>query len=147
HGLGVRQVADEARLVPDPSRSLKQGAIAPFKKALPRELEAYARSMGVDLHAPWAELPARARDEILHGDGDSFAGVLALVERKARTRSRTRDEDADEDDDASNDRFRLEAACDACHGSRLRPEALAVRIGGRSIAQLSALPVRTLASE
>jgi excinuclease ABC subunit A len=144
HGLGVRTVADVARLVPDERLSLKQGALAPFKKALPREIESYARSMGVDLYAPWASLPARARDELLHGDGDAFPGALALLERKARVRARSRDEDDEEDDDGLTERFRIEAPCDGCHGRRLRPEALAIRLAGKNIAELSGGSIRDL---
>jgi excinuclease ABC subunit A len=147
HGLGVRTVADVERLVPDGRLSLKQGALAPFKKALPREIEAYARGMGVDLYAPWDSLPERARDEILHGDGDTFPGALALLERKARARARSRDDDEDEEDDTLTERFRVETPCDACRGTRLRPEALAVKLGGRSIAELSARSIRQLAGD
>lgn len=147
HGLGVRTVADEARLVPDPSLSIKQGALAPFKKALPREVEQYCRAMGVDMYAPWSALPQRARDEILHGDGDSFAGALALLERRARARARQRDEEDDDESEALNERFRREAECDVCKGARLRPEALAITIGGKNIVQLSARPLRALADD
>ena len=147
HGLGVRAVADLERLVPDPRLSLKQGAIAPFKKGIPREIEAYARAMGVDLYAPWSSLPERARDEILHGDGDSFTGALALLEHKARARARSRDEEEDEDDEVIGDRFRLEAPCDACRGTRLRLEALAIKLDGRNIAELSARSIRQLAGD
>ena len=114
HGLGVRTMADVARMVPDAKLSLRGGALAPFKKQLPREIEAYARSMGVDLHAAWRDLPARARDELLHGDGDSFPGALALLERRARVRARSRDDDDDGDGDdtgsAVTERFRRRGA-------------------------------------
>lgn len=147
HGLGVRTLADVDRLVSDPELSLAQGALAPFKKSLPRELETYARTMGVDLHAPWKTLPERARDEILHGDGDTFPGVLALLERKARTRARSRDEEDEGEEDTVAERFRVSAPCDVCRGTRLRPEALAVRLNGKHIAELSSRSVRQLLDE
>jgi excinuclease ABC subunit A len=143
HGLGVRSVADLARLVPDETKTIRGGALASFKKSqLPRELERYARSMGVDLDAPWSALPERARDEILYGDGDEFVGVLSLLERRNRVGARA---DDDDDDDVDPDaRWRREAPCDACGGQRLRPEALAVKLGGVNIAALSAMRVRPL---
>lgn len=143
HGLGVRSVADLAKLVPDTGKSIRGGALAGFKKgSLPRELERYARALGVDLDAPWGELPERARDEILYGDGDAYPGVLALLERRSRAGGR---EDEDEVEvDETDARWRKEASCDACQGLRLCPEALAVKLGGRNIAELSAMRVRAL---
>jgi excinuclease ABC subunit A len=145
-GLGVREVADLPRLVPDPSLSLSGGALAPWKKALPRELETYARGIGVDLYAPWQSLPARARDEILYGDGDAWPGILSLLDRKNRVQSRTRgrDEELDEDNEEAEIRGTTEAPCDACKGTRLRPEALSVRLAGKTVADLSALSLRDL---
>ncbi len=144
HGLGVRQVADLARLVPDPGLSLRQGAFAPWKKAgLPREVEAYARGIGIDLYAPWESLAPRARDELLYGDGDAYPGVLALLERRGKARARAKDDDDDDEPDIEL-RAAVQAPCDACGGARLRPEALAVKLGGRSIAEVSALAVRDL---
>ncbi len=143
HGLGVRSVADLARLVPDATKSIRGGALASFKRSqLPRELDRYARSMGVDLDEPWQTLPERARDEILYGDGDEFVGVLGLLERRNRVGARG---DDDDDDDVDPDaRWRREAPCDACGGLRLCPEALAVTLGGVNIAALSAMRVRPL---
>ncbi len=147
HGLGVRTLADVDKMVPDPTLPLVRGALAPFKRALPREIEQYARSMGVDLYAPWNELPPRARDEILHGDGDTFPGALALLDQRARARARSRDEEEDDDEASVADRFRIEAPCDACKGTRLRAEALAITLDGRNIAQLSARSIRQLAGD
>ncbi len=146
-GIGVREVADLARLVPDPSLSLKEGALAPWRKGtIPRELESYARGIGIDLYAPWESLPARARDEILYGDGDSYPGVLSLLERKNRVAGRGRGRDDDDETDADEEDIRgtTEAPCDACRGTRLRPEALSVRLAGRTIAEVSRLTVREL---
>jgi excinuclease ABC subunit A len=147
HGLGVRTLADVDKMVPDPSLSLKQGALTPFKRALPREIETYARTMGVDLYAPWEQLPARARDEILHGDGDTFPGALVLLEQKARAKARSRDDEDEDDDSNLTDRFRIEAPCDACKGLRLRPEALAITLEGKNIAQISARSIRQLSGD
>jgi excinuclease ABC subunit A len=148
HGLGVRTVADRERLVPDPSKSLRAGALVSFKKTLPREIEQWARSMGVDLDAPYASLPERAKDELFYGDGDRFVGVLSLIEREAKSRARAKDDEGD--DEASEgfvERFRFEAPCDVCHGKRLRPEALCVKVGGMDIHELMQRPVRQLARD
>ncbi len=143
HGLGVREIADLGRLIPDPGLSLRQGAVAPWRKTgLPSEVEAYTRGVGIDLYAPWETLPARARDEMIYGDGDDYPGVLALLERRGKARARARDEDEDEDDDDL--RMASQAPCDACKGARLRPEALAVLLGGKSIADVARMPVREL---
>ncbi|MBL8680947.1 MAG: excinuclease ABC subunit UvrA [Myxococcales bacterium] len=148
NGLGVRTVADRSKLVPDGSKSLRQGAIVSFKKSLPREVEQWARSLGVDLDLPFDSLPERAKDELFYGDGDTYVGVLALLDRAARARSRQRDdEEDDEDGEGYVERFRHEAPCDACRGKRLRPEALCVRVGGLDIHELMQRPVRQLARD
>jgi excinuclease ABC subunit A len=148
HGLGVRTVADVSKLVPDGGRSLRAGAIQAFRKGLPREIEQWARGMGVDLDAPFDALSERAREELLHGDGDEYPGALALIERAARARARSRDDEDDEDPpDGVIERYRVEAACDACAGKRLRPEALCVRVGGFNVFELAQRPVRSLARD
>jgi excinuclease ABC subunit A len=144
----VRTVADRSRLVPDGTKSLRAGALLAFKKGLPREVEQWARSMGVDLDLPFDALPERAKDELFYGDGDSFVGVLALLDRAAKARTRARDdEEDDEDSNGVIDRFRSEAACDACKGTRLRPEALCVRVGSMNVHEIMERPVRALARE
>ena len=129
-------------------RSLAEGALAPWKRSLPREFESFARGIGIDLHAPWQSLTPRARDEILYGDGDTWPGALSLLDRKnrAQTRARGRDDTDDDDPEEIDLRGTTEAACDACHGTRLRPEALAVRLAGQTIADLSNLSLRDLRS-
>jgi excinuclease ABC subunit A len=146
HGLGVRAVADVSKLVPDGARSVREGAITAFRKGLPREIEQWARGMGVDLDAPFDALPERAREELLHGDGDEYPGALALIERAARARARAREDDDEEDTpEGVIERYRFEAACGACGGKRLRPEALCVRVGGLDVFELAQRPVRALA--
>ncbi|MDP3277626.1 MAG: excinuclease ABC subunit UvrA [Deltaproteobacteria bacterium] len=150
HGLGVRDRVDLSRWVGDPTRSLRGGVLLPFKRGLPSEVEQWARTMGVDLEAPFETLSERARDELFEGDGDLFEGVVILAERAARGRTkksesaRDDDESAADDDDTFGGRFRRETHCDVCHGSRLRSEALAVTLGGENIATLSRCSVREL---
>jgi excinuclease ABC subunit A len=121
-GLGVERDTDTG--VKDPTRSLRGGAVPGWKKALPDALTRYAASLGVDLDAPWNELPPRAREELLLGDGDLWPGIDALL----------RDDD---DGITPSGRFEASRPCALCAGARLRPEALCVRVAGANLADLS----------
>jgi excinuclease ABC subunit A len=144
-GLGVKQFFDPELVVPNPRLSLNQGAILPWQSSSPstytQELMAgLARQYGFSLDAPFAELPERAREVILHGSGvedvvfdyvrfrrlhthrKPFAGILPqLARRYLETGSGSVREELEQ--------YMNEQDCPACHGARLRPEALAVRIG------------------
>ncbi|MFM8410490.1 MAG: excinuclease ABC subunit UvrA, partial [Alphaproteobacteria bacterium] len=151
-GLGVQRSFDPARVVPDESLSLAAGAIAPWarrQEAWAPLLDALARHLGISLDTPWSELPARARDAILRGTGGEavnvamkrgrrvsrpFEGVLAMLERRWReTESNPRREEMEA--------WQSERPCEDCGGSRLKPEAKTVRLGGRSIAGVTALSI------
>ena len=152
-GLGQQGYFDPQRLVPDPSRSLAEGAIAAFDLKEARGfyrklLERIAEPLGIDLDTPWHCLPAEARRKLLEGDpslevpiGRStrpFDGVLGDLERQLEANEGRVD--------ARLARFRGERPCPECGGSRLRIEARSVRIGGRSLPELSALPIEALAA-
>jgi excinuclease ABC subunit A len=156
-GLGTCEVFDAARIVPDPALPLER-AVAPWSgRGAPRYyrglLASLASHYGVALDAPWRELPERARRGILEG-GERVA--LAL-ERRGKRESFERAWDgvlgelerrfaaAPEDERERLARFRAPRPCAACGGTRLRPEALAVKLAGASIADLSRLPVAELA--
>jgi excinuclease ABC subunit A len=156
-GLGVRRELDPELVVPDGSRSLAQGAIAPWagwqeRDYFQRLLAGVAGAAGFDLGTPWDELPEAARAAVLHGTGDrvhisyqtragrdrsywvTFEGVLPWIERRH----------AEAESDGAREKyegFMREAPCPACGGARLRPEILAVTVAGRSIAAVAALPV------
>ncbi|MFM7140391.1 MAG: excinuclease ABC subunit UvrA, partial [Alphaproteobacteria bacterium] len=151
-GLGVQRSFDPDRVVPDESLSLAAGAIAPWarrQEAWAPLLDALARHLGISLDTPWSELPARARDAILRGTGGEavtvamkrgrrvsrpFEGVLAMLERRWReTESNPRREEMEA--------WQSERPCEDCGGSRLKPEAKTVRLGGRSIAGVTALSI------
>jgi excinuclease ABC subunit A len=131
-GIGTRWEIDPDRLVPNPSRSLKAGALAPWAGArettyFRQTLQALARRHKFSLDEPWAKLKKSVRDVILFGDRDGgFEGVVKVLERRYR-------ETQSEEARAEIEAFMAERPCPACGGSRLRPESLGLKIAGRSI--------------
>ena len=156
-GLGVRRDIDLELVVPDGRLSLAAGAIAPWARWKERDyfqrlLRGVADVRGFDLDTPWDELPQDARTAVLHGTGDrvhisyrtrsgrdrsyfvTYEGVLPWLERRH----------AEAESDAAREQyegFMREVPCQACGGARLRPEALAVTVQGRSIAEVTALSI------
>ena len=133
-GIGSRDEIDPDRLVPNPARSLKDGALAPWAG---RETSYFRQTLAVlakrhrfSLETPWSELRKPVRDVILHGERDGgFEGVIKTLERRYR-------ETSSEDARSEVATFMTERPCPACSGSRLRPESLGVKIAGRSIAEV-----------
>jgi len=166
-GIGRTYRFVEERVVPDPRLSLKDGAIAPWRKRgsgfFQQLLEALARTHDIDLYRAWEDLPNKARQIILHGtrqeipitmeDGDEsfsfkrkFEGVLPGLERRLRERNR-KIKDRDRGDEPEIYLEDLESflqweTCGSCKGRRLRPESLAVQVGGRDISEVSHLDIR-----
>jgi len=140
-GIGTRWEIDPERLVPNPARSLKAGALAPWAGA--RETTYFKQTLAVlakrykfSLDEPWAKLRKAARDVVLFGDRDGgFEGVVKVLERRYR-------ESQSEDARAEIEVFMAERPCPACGGSRLRPESLGLKIGGRSIAEVVRLTIK-----
>jgi len=156
-GLGVELFFDERLVVPDPSLPLADGAIAPWRKTKTpyflQTIEALAKHYGFRPRTPWKDLPERVRRVLLHGSGDeeirfryddggrvytvtrSFEGVIPNMERRYR-----------ETDSAwireEFERYQNNRPCGACGGYRLKPEALAVKIGGRHIGEVTELAIR-----
>jgi len=155
-GLGTREELDPERLVPDPSRSLARGAIEAWGRRKPGRyygqlLASLAAHLDISLETPWAELPARARKALLFGLGREE--VPFRFERAGRTETVRRRFDgalgelerrlaAQDGEDPALARYRSPRPCLGCGGSRLRPEARSVRIGGLAIHELSS---RTIA--
>jgi excinuclease ABC subunit A len=151
-GLGTREEWDVARIVPDPDRTLAEGAIDPWRRGSYYRalLAAAAAHLGIDLDTPWRRLPKRAREALLHGLGEEtfpmtltrrggservkrrFDGVLGELARRAA---------AIGEDAAELAAWRSPAPCADCGGTRLRPEARAVRVGPYSLPELCALPI------
>ncbi|MBI1991889.1 MAG: excinuclease ABC subunit UvrA, partial [Candidatus Omnitrophica bacterium] len=137
-GLGTRLEIDPDLVVPDRNRSVRDGAIEPWKRGgmhmvmyYNRLLREAARFYGVSLDAPFRSLERRVQKALLHGAEDeiwgaAFEGVIPNLERRFRQ--------------TESDYVKTEIAkymsvlpCPACRGARLKPESLAVLIGGRSI--------------
>src|SRR3989441_371211 len=133
-GLGSRDEIDGDRLVPNPARSLKDGALAPWAGRettyFRQTLQVLAKRHRFSLETPWSELRKPVRDVILHGERDGgFEGVVKTLERRYR-------ETSSEEVRAEIEQFMTERPCPACRGSRLRPESLGVKIAGHSIAEV-----------
>ena len=149
-GLGVRSEVDEAALVPDPGKTIEEGAVLPWNSG-GRRLSMYAAGeLGVRLDVPYGSLTEREREIVLHGApvqrqvtlhsgrGErtvqlsvNYDNAVAAVERSLRSdNERTR---------RLVQRFVITRTCSVCHGTRLRPEALASQLGGRNIAEISML--------
>jgi excinuclease ABC subunit A len=149
HGLGVRSEVDAGTLVPDPGKTIADGAVLPWNSG-GRRLSMYAAGeLGVRLDVPYRSLTDRERDIVLHGEpvkrqvtlsgqngrtvqlSVNYDNAIAAVERSLRSdNERTR---------RLVQRFLVTRVCSVCHGTRLRPEALTSQLGGRNIAEISAL--------
>ncbi len=143
-GLGTRWEIDPERLVPNPERALKDGALAPWAgREAPyfrQTLQVLARRHGFSLDTPWARLKKSVRDVILFGDRDGgFEGVVGILERRYR-------DAGSEEARQEIEPFMAERPCPACGGSRLRPESLGIKIAGRSIADVVGLTIKEAAA-
>jgi excinuclease ABC subunit A len=149
HGLGVRSEVDVSTLVPDPGKTIEEGAVLPWSSG-GRRLSMYAAGeLGVRLDVPYRSLTSRERDIVLHGApvrrqvtlrsgrngrtvqlSVNYDNAVAAVERSLRSdNERTRH---------LVQRFLITRVCSVCHGTRLRPEALTSQLGSRNIAEISA---------
>ncbi|HEU4462656.1 MAG TPA: excinuclease ABC subunit UvrA, partial [Solirubrobacterales bacterium] len=161
HGLGFQRVIDPELVVPDPTLSLAEGALQPWNRGISaywkRLIAAVAEAYDVDVEKPWAKLKAEEKEIFLYGTGDERHQV-SYTNRFGRRRSyKVRFEGIVnnlqrryEETDSESNRERIEGymaeqPCPACHGARLRPESLAVKVGGISIAEYSDLSARAAA--
>ncbi len=151
-GLGSKMTFDAELVVPDHDLSLRDGAIAPWANSssgyYEQTLESLAKHAKVSMDTPWAKLPAKFHDLVLNGskgekisfkywDGNkhyttanSFEGVIPNMLRRYReTESFHIREDLE--------RYKMDAPCDACHGMRLKPEALAVKVDKLNVSEVS----------
>jgi excinuclease ABC subunit A len=157
NGLGVRTEVDVGTLVPDPDKSIDEGAVLPWNLGARRLYRYAAAELGVRTDVPYRSLTPRERDIVLHGEhaerrvafpsgrsgrmvhlNVNYENAISTVERaqnsdNERTRAQVR-------------RFLIAATCSVCHGTRLRPEALRSLLGGRNIAEISALRLDELRS-
>lgn len=156
-GLGSKLEVDVDLVVPDRSKTLRDGAMAPWNpissQYYPQLLEQFCQSVGIDMDTPFNKLPKKQQQLVLYGNGDQtfhfhyendfggvrdvdvpFEGVVNNVKRRYRetnydfTREQMR-------------KYMTELPCPACHGYRLNERALAVKISGQNIGQVSDLSI------
>ena len=156
-GLGLKLEVDEDLVIPDRTKTLAQGALEPWNpissKYYPEMLAQFCASAGIDLDTPFDQLPAVQQKQLLYGNGDTtfhfhyendfggvrdvdvpFEGVVNNVSRRYRetnsdfTREQMR-------------KYMTELPCPTCHGYRLNERALAVKINGRNVGEVSDLPI------
>jgi excinuclease ABC subunit A len=156
-GIGTQLEVDEELIIPDDSISINEGAIAPWSGGQSSEyflrlLEALAKELKFSMDSPWKKLSAKAKDAIINGFeyevhvkyrnrygrvrnySTGFEGVVPFIHRRH----------SETDSDYSRDKYEAymrETPCPACKGARLKPEVLAVTLGGKSIAEVCALSI------
>ncbi len=161
-GLGTRMEVDPDLIVPDPEKTLGDGAISPWANGhtsdyFIRLIEALGHALGFDLDTPWERLTKKAQKALLHGHEEQvhirysnrygrersyytdFEGVIPWVQRRH----------GESESDAMRERFEgfmREIPCPACKGHRLKPVSLAVTVGGASIAKVSSMSIRECAT-
>ncbi|MFF4249634.1 ATP-binding cassette domain-containing protein [Streptomyces sp. NPDC001663] len=159
HGLGQVHRTTEELLVPDPSLSIREGAIAAWPGAWQgKNLRDILDALDHDVDQPWRELPAEQRQWILFTDEQPVVTVHPVRDADRIQRPyqgtymsahryvmKTFSDSKSPTLRAKAERFLTSAPCPACGGSRLRPEAMAVTFAGRTIAELAALPITDLA--
>ncbi len=160
-GLGTKMEVDPELVVSDPTRTLAEGAIGAWSGGhvsdyFVRLIEALGDALGFKINTPWERLSAKAQHALLHGYEDqvhvryknrygrersyytNFEGAIPYIERRH----------SDAESDYSRERFAefmREVPCPACHGARLKPVSLAVKVDDRSIADYCGLPIGELA--
>ena len=156
-GLGLKLEVDIDLVVPDQTKTLKEGAIVPWNpissQYYPQMLEQFCKSVGIDMDTPFNKLSKKQQQQILYGNGETpfhfhyendfggirdvdvpFEGVINNISRRYRetnsdfTREQMR-------------KYMTELPCPVCHGYRLNQRALAVKIDGRNIGEVSALSI------
>ena len=142
NGFGAVLEYDESLIVPDPKRSLAQGALDPWTKpryeGRRRLLRETVRARGIALDASWQDIPARERQFLLHHKGGRYLGVFPFLERLEAKRYKQYIR-------VFLRQYQLAKTCPGCGGARLKPESLAVRVAGKTIAEASALTTTDLA--
>jgi excinuclease ABC subunit A len=143
NGFGAVLEYDESLIVPDPRRSLADGALDPWTKpryeGRRRLLRETARARGIDPDAPWSEIPARERHFLLHNKSGRYLGMFPFLERLEEKRYKQYIR-------VFLRQYQLARICPGCRGARLKPESLAVRVSGKTIAEAAALTAADLAA-
>ena len=155
-GIGTKLEVDNELIIPDDSISINEGAIAPWSGGQSsdyflRLLEALAKDVSFSLDTPWKKISVKARDAIINGYEyeikmkykgrygtknytTGFEGVVPFIHRRH----------SETDSDYSRDKYEAymrETPCDVCNGARLKPEVLAVTLGGKNISEITELSI------
>ena len=156
-GLGSQMEMDLALVLPDKSKTLAEGAIAPMSTNIKgyymRQMDALVQKYGCTLDTPWQDMPRKLQQQLLYGTGEEilefgyenmfgqykvhripFEGVMNILNRRYR----------ESDSDTMREEYENYMTvnlCPECHGARLKPEVLAVTIGGKNIQQVTDMPV------
>jgi excinuclease ABC subunit A len=156
-GLGTKMYFDPELVVPDPDKSIREGAISPWQRRASdyyyQMLESLARHYRFDIRAPFRKLPKKVREVILSGSGEEeidfkletdvnmshsfrrrFEGVIPNLDRRFRETT----SEAVRDD---LQQFMSQMPCPDCGGKRLRPESLNVKVNGRNISEITAFSI------
>ncbi len=155
-GLGTKGYFDPDLIVPDPGLSLREGAIQPWANRhsvyFQQMLDSLCRHYGIDIYSPFGDLPKKAREALLYGSGDEeinfyyekddrrhhytrpFEGVISNLDRRYRETDSYHVRD-----DIEN--YMSIRPCPSCGGARLKPLSLAVKVGGKSVHEITALPI------
>ncbi|HEX6840684.1 MAG TPA: excinuclease ABC subunit UvrA [Stellaceae bacterium] len=159
-GLGTKLFFDPELVVPDERLSLREGAVAPWANSssqyYSQTLDSLARHYKVSTNEPWADLPEKVQNAILFGSGETpiamkyddgvraytttrpFEGVIPNMERRWKeTDSAWLKEELG--------RYQNTTECESCHGKRLKPEALAVKIRGLNISEVAEFSIAAAA--
>ena len=157
-GLGSHMEFDEELVLPDPTLSIGGGVFAPLSKNLHSYamcvMKAILENRGYSLETPWQEIDKKTQQVLLYGSGEErftfrytnmfgedkeyfvpFEGVMPLLAR------RYHETDSDEMRE-SYENYMTEIPCKACHGARLKPETLAVTVGGKNIDEVTRMTIR-----
>ncbi len=141
NGFGATLEYDEGLIIPDPSRSLAHGAIDPWTKpryeGRRRLLAEAARTLGASAKVPWQKLKAGHRRQLLHGRVGRYVGIFPFLKGLEQKRYKQYIR-------VFLRQYQRAAPCPACQGARLNEHALAVRLGGRTIAEVADLTVEAL---
>jgi excinuclease ABC subunit A len=136
-GLGSMIDFDPQRIVPDESKSLADGAIAPWargdRKLVRDQLQALSRDFGIDLNAPFGRLPRKSREVLLFGAGKQFEGLLPNLRRRYDEGSWSEQEELEP--------YRSLRPCPTCQGQRLKLQSLSVKVKERSLSDYVNLPI------
>jgi excinuclease ABC subunit A len=136
-GLGAMIDFDPQRVIPDETKSLADGAIAPWargdRKLVRDALQALSRDFGIDLTVPFSRLPRKSREVLLFGAGKGFEGLLPNLRRRYDEGSWAEQSELEP--------YRSLRPCPTCRGQRLKPQSLSVKVKGRTISEYVDLPI------